>query len=235
MFYLYRVKTTQNIKIAVDAVVFGYDTSNGLSLLLIRRKFDPYQGSWALPGGFVLDAESLEEAVTRELKEETGVHINYLEQLYTFGSPKRDPRQRIVSVSYFAIVRESAHQEPEATTDASDAAWFNVTELPNLAFDHQTIVNTAIERLRSKVRYNPVGFELLDTKFPFSDLEKLYSSLLDRPVDRRNFKKKIMSLGILDELNEKAPHKGAGRPGRLYRFNRKRYDELVRDGFHFEL
>ena len=229
------VKTTQNIQVAVDAIVFGYNKENGVSVLLIKRKYDPFKSQWAIPGGFVLDDESLEDAVERELQEETGVKINYLEQLYTFGSPKRDPRKRIVSVAYFGLVKSSQFNELQATTDAEEAKWFNIKQLPELAFDHDSILQIAIDRLRNKIIYQPIGFKLLDKKFPFSDLEQLYSTLLDRPIDRRNFKKKVMHLGILDELNEKAKSTGAGRPGNLFQFNKATYSRLMKMGMHFEI
>ncbi len=229
------MKTLQNIKLAVDAIVFGYSKHEGVSILLIKRKYDPFKGKWAIPGGFVLDDESLEEAVERELFEETGVSINYLEQLYSFGKPNRDPRQRVVSVAYFGLVKSGEFSKLKASTDAEEAMWFNIEELPELAFDHQHILNQAIERLRSKIRYQPIGFELLDKKFPFSDLEQLYSTLLNRAIDRRNFKKKIMSLDILEELDEKAKSTGAGRPGNLFRFNKTKYQKLLKEGMHFEI
>lgn len=229
------MKTTQNIQIAVDAIVFGYNKETGVSLLLIKRKYEPFKGQWAIPGGFVLDEESLEAAVERELMEETGVKINYLEQLYTFGKPGRDPRRRILSVAYFGLVKSDQFRKLQATTDAEEAKWFNIKTLPDLAFDHKEILKTAIERLRGKIIYRPIGFELLDKKFPFSDLEHLYSTLLDRPIDRRNFKKKVMSLGILDELDEKAKKSGAGRPGNLFQFNKDTYNKLEQDGMHFEI
>lgn len=235
MCYLYCVESTQNIQVAVDAIVFGYSKEEGVSILLIKRKYDPFKGSWAIPGGFVHDAESLEAAVERELQEETGVKINYLEQLYTFGKPDRDPRTRIISVAYFGLVKSNQFEKLKATTDAEDAAWFNFKRLPKLAFDHKTILIIAIERLRGKITYQPVGFELLEKKFPFSDLEHLYTTLLDRPIDRRNFKKKVMSLGILDELDEKAKSSGAGRPGNLFQFNKRTYNRLLKDGMHFEI
>ncbi|WP_370086914.1 NUDIX domain-containing protein [Ekhidna sp.] len=223
------------IKLAVDAVVFGYDKEYGISILLIKRKFSPFKGDWALPGGFVLQNETLEQAVERELIEETGISISYLEQLYTFGELNRDPRQRVVSVAYFGLVKSSKFKKLSATTDASEAKWFNIKDLPKLSFDHADIIGMAIDRLRAKITYQPIGFELLDKKFPFSDLEHLYTSLLDRPIDRRNFKKKIMHLDILEELNEKVKLKGAGRPASLFRFNKKNYERLVKRGMHFEI
>lgn len=224
----------QNIKLAVDAVVFGYTSKEGLSVLLIKRNIEPFKGSWALPGGLVKDDESLEEAIERELSEETGVSINYLEQLYTFGKPERDPRNRVVSITYYGLVKPDAF-EVKADTDASDAAWFNVNKLPSLAFDHQDILRVAIRRLQGKITYEPIGFELLDKKFPFSELEKLYQTVLGRPLDRRNFKKKILKFGFLEETNEKQQLEGAGRPGNLYQFNVKKYFQLKKDGINFEI
>jgi 8-oxo-dGTP diphosphatase len=224
----------QKIKIAVDGVVFGYDSKNGVSVLLIKRKYDPFKSSWAIPGGFVLNGESLEEAVERELKEETGINVNYAEQLFTFGKPDRDPRQQIVSVAYLALVRPSSFQL-QATTDATDAQWHPIKKLPKLAFDHKEILKMAVARLKNKVIYEPIGFELLDEKFPFSELERLYVTLLDRDIDRRNFKKKVMSYGILEELDEYAPSTGPGRPGKLYRFIKTKYNALKKEGVYFEI
>lgn len=228
-------KKSADIQVAVDATVFGYSRQDGVSVLLVQRKYAPFKGEWALPGGFVGTEESLEDAVCRELREETGIEVNYLEQLYTFGTPHRDPRQRIISVAYYALVKSGRYQALKASTDAEKAQWFPIDELPRVAFDHQTIIDTAIQRIRAKVRYEPIGFELLDKKFPFSDLEKLYTTLLGREIDRRNFKKKMLSLGMLDELDEMAKADGAGRPGHMYQFNRKRYQELQQQGVSFEI
>lgn len=222
----------QAIKLSVDAVVFGYEEGN-ISVLLIKRKYDPFIGQWAIPGGFVLNKESLEDAVERELFEETGIKINYLEQLYTFGKPDRDPRGRVVSIAYFGLVRPNAFKI-YASTDAEQVQWFNINELPKLSFDHKKILKTAIERLQGKITYEPIGFELLDKKFPFSDLEKLYTTLLGREIDRRNFRKKIIGLNVLDELDEKVS-KGSGRPANLFQFNQKRYFQLKKEGIIFEI
>ncbi|WP_298238252.1 NUDIX domain-containing protein [uncultured Algibacter sp.] len=222
----------QSIKLSVDAVVFGYEEGN-ISVLLIKRKYDPFKGQWAIPGGFVENNESLEDAVERELFEETGIKINYLEQLYTFGKPNRDPRGRVVSIAYFGLVRPNAFKL-YASTDAEQAQWFNINDLPKLSFDHKEILKTAIERLQGKITYEPIGFELLDKKFPFSDLEKLYTTLLGREIDRRNFRKKIVGLNVLDELDEKVS-KGSGRPANLFQFNQKRYFQLKKEGIIFEI
>ena len=187
-----------------------------MSVLLIKRNIQPFKDSWALPGGLVGDAESLEEAVQRELKEETGVNINYLEQLYSFGKPGRDPRNRVISITYYGLVKPDAF-ELYADTDAADVAWFNIKKLPQLAFDHKEILAAAHERLKNKMLYQPVGFELLEEKFPFSELEKLYMAVLD------NFKKKVIKFGFLEETAEKQALDGAGRPDNLFRFNQQKY------------
>lgn len=222
----------QKIQLTVDAVVFGYEFDH-LSVLLVKRKYEPFKDAWALPGGFVLEDENLEHAVERELLEETGVKINYLEQLYTYGNLGRDPRGRVVSVAYFGLVKPTAFQLT-AATDAKQVAWFPVNKLPKLAFDHKTILKTAISRLQGKIIYEPIGFELLDKKFPFSDLEKLYTTVLNREIDRRNFKKKITGLKVLDELDEKISA-GRGRPASLFSFNKQRYFKLKEEGIIFEI
>lgn len=221
------------IDVTVDAVVFGYDASEGISILLIKRKNPPFKGDWAIPGGFVDKGESLEDAVYRELKEETGIEVNYLEQLYTFGEADRDPRKRIISVAYYGLVKPDAF-EVHAADDADDADWFKIDELPKLAFDHKKILDMALFRLRNKITYEPVGFELLDEKFPFSALHKLYETLYGKSIDRRNFKKKFLSLGILKEL-ELQKSIGRGRPGNLYKFDKKKYFKLKEQGIVFEI
>ena len=221
------------IRLSVDAVVFGYDSKHGLSVLLIKRKYAPFQGQWAIPGGLVLENESLESAVERELQEETGIHVNYLEQLYTFGKPGRDPRNRVVTVAYYGLVNQG-NFELYADTDAEEAQWFNVAELPKLAFDHDAILDVAIERLKGKISYEPIGFELLGEKFPFSELHKLYETVYGMSIDRRNFKKKFLQLNILEELDEKVSQ-GKGRPGSLFRFNQKKYFALKKQGMNFEI
>jgi len=226
-------KEYPRIDLTVDAVVFGYKPNEGISVLLIKRKHEPFKGTWAIPGGFVEQGESLEHAVSRELKEETGIEVNYLEQLYTFGDPKRDPRKRIVSVAYYALVKPDIY-EVHAADDADGAEWFNIEKLPRLAFDHKAILEMAIFRLRNKISYEPVGFELLDKHFPFSELHKLYETLYGKEIDRRNFKKKFLSLDILKELKEKSSG-GKGRPGVLYSFDKDKYFKLKKKGIVFEI
>ena len=195
----------QNLSLTVDAVVFGYDAKDGLSVLLIKRLYEPFKGEWAIPGGFLLAGESLEQAVERELKEETGITVNYLEQLYTYGNPDRDPRRHIVTVAYYGLIRRSKF-ELYASTDAEDAQWFNINNLPKLAFDHQTIFDDALDRLRGKIAYEPIGFELLNEQFTMPDLHSLYETLYNKPIERRNFNKKILQLDILEDLNKFQAH-----------------------------
>jgi 8-oxo-dGTP diphosphatase len=218
--------------VTVDGVVFGFDEAD-LKLLLIQRKIEPFKGAWALPGGFVLPTEDLEAAVRRELADETGITRLYLEQLFTFGEPKRDPRERVISVAYYALVKLAEHQL-RAASDALDVAWFPVAELPKLAFDHEKIVDVALRRLKAKVRYEPIGFELLADKFTLGELQRLYEAVLEQSVDKRNFRKKILGTELLDPLDE-YQQDVAHRAAQYYRFNRARYDQLKKRGFNFEL
>lgn len=220
--------------LTVDCVVFGLDLEeNDLKVLLIERGEAPFKGAWALPGGFVLMDETVEEAARRELREETGISKVFLEQLYTFSGVKRDPRERVVTVAHLALVNLADHKL-RATTDAADAAWFAATELPKLAFDHIDIFEVALDRLKGKVRYQPIGFELLPDKFALSELRRLYEIVLEREIDKRNFRKKIFAMDLLDDLNE-VQQDVSHRAARLYRFNRKKYKSLTKKGFNFEL
>ena len=218
--------------LAVDCVVFGLDEAD-LAVLLIRRGIEPYTGKWALPGGFVRVDETLDDAARRALSEETGLGRVYLEQLYTYGALERDPRERVVSVAYYALVNLADHRV-KAATDAREAAWFAVSDLPALAFDHDAIAAAALERLRGKVRYRPVGFELLPPKFTLTMLQRLYEKILERELDKRNFRKKVLAMGLLEELDE-VEQDVAHRAARLYRFDKKRYRELEKAGVDFEL
>ncbi|MCA8915635.1 MAG: NUDIX hydrolase [Planctomycetes bacterium] len=218
--------------LAVDCVVFGLDDAD-LKVMLIQRGAEPFKGRWALPGGFVRLNETLDDAARRELEEETGLKRVFLEQLYTFGAIKRDPRERVVSVAYYALCNLRDHKV-QAATDASDAAWFDLHRLPALAFDHDEILKTAVERLRGKVRYVPIGFELLPRKFTLTQLQRMYEKILDRELDKRNFRKKVLGMGILDETDE-LQEGVAHRAARLYRFNEAIYKRMVKQGFNFEL
>jgi len=218
--------------LTVDCVVFGLDEED-LKVLLIQRGLPPFEGRWALPGGFVHVDETIDDAARRELREETGLEKVYLEQLYTVGDLDRDPRERVVTVAYFALVKLMDHRV-QAATDAREAAWFSLDDLPDLAFDHDKILATAHERLRGKIRYQPIGFDLLPDKFALRQLQTLYEILLDRPLDRRNFRKKILSMDILVELDE-IETDVAHRAARLYRFDRKKYERKTKQGFNFEI
>jgi 8-oxo-dGTP diphosphatase len=216
--------------LTVDCVVFAV-IDEQLRVLLIRRAHAPFADGWALPGGFVDMDEDLETAARRELEEETGLRDLFLEQLYTFGSPARDPRGRVVSVAYYALT-DLGGRSVEAASDASAADWFAVDDLPDLAFDHAAILACALERLRGKVRYAPLGFELLPRRFTLTQLQRLYEIILGRELDKRNFRRKIHGMGLLVDTGE--TQRGlAHRAPRLYRFDRRRYRQLERDGFSF--
>ncbi len=218
--------------LTVDCVVFGLDEED-LKILLIQRDLKPFAGQWALPGGFVEIGESLEETARRELSEETNLKNVFLEQLYTFSDPKRDPREHVVTVAHYALVNLSEHIV-KAATDARSAAWFAIDDVPPLAFDHDRILKVAYDRLKGKIRYQPIGFELLPEKFTLRQLQGLYEKILDRDLDKRNFRKKILNMGIIEELNE-IETDVAHRAARLYRFDKKQYDAKIKDGFNFEL
>ncbi len=219
--------------LTVDCVVFGLDEENTLKVMLIKRKLPPFAGEWALPGGFVRVEESVDAAAKRELKEETGIENVFLEQLYTFGEVERDPRERVVTVAYYALVNLQDY-DIHADTDASDAQWFAMNSLPPLAFDHSQILQVAIARLQGKLRYEPIGFELLPQKFTLSQLQKLYETVLGEILDKRNFRKKILKMGLLVELDEMQTGV-AHRAAKLYQFDEQKYQQLKKKGFNFEI
>lgn len=201
--------------VTVDVIIFTL-RDKSLQVLLVRRQNEPFAGMWAIPGGFVDIHESLEEAALRELEEETGVRDVYLEQLYTFGAPDRDPRGRTITVAYFAVVAADAVR-PCAGDDATEARWWPVDSLPPLAFDHADILAYALKRLRYKLEYTAVGFELLPETFTLSELQAAYEIVLGEPLDKRNFRRKILSAGVIEEAGGYR-RSGEGRPARLYRF-----------------
>ncbi len=208
------------IAVTVDIVIFTIK-NNDLHVLLVKRKIPPFQGMWAIPGGFVLKDESLEEAARRELQEETGVRDVYLEQLYSFGEPKRDPRGHVITIAHTALI-DWKTVELKATTDVEAADWYSVYNLPQLAFDHKKILDYALQRLRYKLEYTTVGFQLLPKKFTLTELQKVYEIILNKPLDKRNFRKKILTLSLLQQLNE-TKMEGVHRPARLYTFKKKEY------------
>ncbi|MEM6251805.1 MAG: NUDIX domain-containing protein [Cyanobacteria bacterium P01_D01_bin.156] len=220
--------------LTVDCVVFGLGKkTDTLQVLLIQRRLPPFAGQWALPGGFIHKNEGLETAARRELTEETGVRELFLEQLRAYGQPHRDPRGHTVTVAFYALVNLWNHQI-KAATDARQAQWCAITQLPKLAFDHEAILTDAIAALRSSIRHRPIGFELLPPKFTLSQLQRLYEIVLDRPFDKRNFRKKLLKLDILVALDEKEVNV-AHRAAQLYQFNSAKYKAQQQTGFNFDL
>ncbi len=222
------------MKVTVDAVVFAY-INKELNVLLIKRAFKPFINQWALPGGFMNEDESADVSVVRKLKEETNVVLDYLEQLYTFTDVKRDPRERIMSIAYYALI-DSSKELLTTNIHAIDVAWFPISQVNGLqiAFDHKNIVEYAHTRLRNKVIYEPIGFELLPKQFSMTDLFDLYVAILGNALDRRNFNKKIKKFSLL----KKTPHKTSGHVGRraqLYEFNKEKYNKLKISGFNFDI
>ena len=200
--------------VTVDIVIFTVRDEK-LKLLLIRRAYKPYQGKWALPGGFIEMNEDLDTAARRELKEETGVSGVYLEQLYTFGAVKRDPRERVVTVAYYALIPSDKIQL-QAATDAEAVGWFGMDELPKLAFDHAEIVSMAHKRLSDKLDYSTIAFQFLSDTFTLNEIQNIYEIIYQTPVDKRNFRKWILSLKQIEETGELSKG-GAHRPAKLYR------------------
>jgi 8-oxo-dGTP diphosphatase len=224
------VSPKTNLQVTVDLVIFALRDWE-LQVLLIRRGVPPFEGRWALPGGFVRAGESLEAAARRELEEETGVRDVYLEQLYTFGDPDRDPRGRVVTIAYYALLTGEAGPL-SAGTDAGAAAWMPARQHPPLAFDHNRILAYALERLVNKLDYTTVGFQLLPKKFTLSQLQRVYEAVLGRTLDKRNFRRKMALLGILKPLDEWVQD-GPSRPAQLYRFSAKEFERLRDKGILF--
>ena len=201
--------------VTVDVVIFSL-IGNDLQVLLIKRKFAPYADMWAIPGGFVHIDESLEDAAARELAEETGVTNVYIEQLYTFGDPRRDPRTRVITIAYFALVpHDVVHHQPG--DDAAETGWFSMFDLPPLAFDHREILDYALTRLRYKLEYTAVGLRLLPDMFTLSELQRAYETILGEQLDKRNFRRKILTSEILEDTGKKK-RDGEGRPAKLYTY-----------------
>ena len=203
--------------VTVDVVMMTL-RQRDLQVLLIKRRSWPYVGMWAIPGGFVNVDESLEDAVKRELQEETGLQDVYLEQLYTFGDPGRDPRTRVITVVYFALIDYERLKGVRAADDAADVNWFSVYDLPPLAFDHENIIQYMLTRLRGKLDYTTIAFSLLPEQFTLRELQRVYEIILHKRLDKRNFRKKVLSTGILEDTGAKKME-GTHRPARLYRFN----------------
>lgn len=204
--------------VTVDVLIFTID-DNQLKVVLVKRGIPPFKDMWAIPGGFVRSDESLEQAATRELSEETGVSRVYLEQLYTFGDPKRDPRERVITVSYMALVPINKIKL-SASTDVTEAKLFDTGKLPPLAFDHKKIFDYALKRLRAKIEYTNIVYSLLTPQFRLSQLQKVYEVVLQKKLDKRNFRKRMLSLDLLKSSGKK-DFQGAHRPAMLYQFKKR--------------
>ena len=215
--------------VTTDCVIFGFDGSK-LKVLLIERGIEPYKGRWAFPGGFLKMEESAEEGALRELQEETGLTGAYIEQFHTFTDPKRDPRERVITIAYFALVRI---QDVKGGDDAAKAQWFALDEIPQLAFDHDMILRMAQSRLRERIHFQPIGCELMPEKFTMKDLQELYEAILEVKFERSNFAKKMLHYELVEQLEETV-WPTPKREARLYRFNKKNYEEFKKKGFQLE-
>jgi 8-oxo-dGTP diphosphatase len=219
--------------VAVDCIIFGYDIlEKEIKLLLIKRSFDPAKGRWSLAGGFVEEHESLDEAANRILRKLTGLEIIYLKQSYSYDEVERDPGARVISIAYFALI--TIRDINKELTEQNGANWRSIARLPDLIFDHSAMVKRALTDLQNQIKVRPVGFELLPEKFTLVQLQDLYEAIYQRKVDKRNFRKKILSMGILEKLDEK--EKETSKKGAYYyMFNKDRYDRLKQNGFYFNL
>jgi 8-oxo-dGTP diphosphatase len=219
--------------VAVDCIIFGYDIiEKEIKLLLIKRSFDPDKGKWSLAGGFVKEDESLDEAASRILQKLTGLEVMYLKQSYSYGEIERDPGARVISVAYFSLI--TIRDINKKLAEQNGAHWRSIGTLPDLIFDHLSMVKKALTDLQDQIKIKPVGFELLPEKFTLVQLQDLYEAIYQRKVDRRNFRKKILSMGILEKLDEK--EKETSKKGAYYyKFNKERYDKLKQNSFYFNL
>lgn len=215
--------------VTTDCVIFGFDGSE-LQVLLIERGIEPFKGKWAFPGGFLNMDETAGEGALRELKEETGLENAYIEQFNTYSDPGRDPRERVITIAHYALVRI---QEVKGGDDAAKAQWFPIDEVPQLAFDHDKILRDAMRKLRERIHFEPIGFELLPEKFTMRDLQILYESILGVKFDRRNFAKKMIHYELLNQLDEKV-RPTAKRDALLYSFNKENYELFKKKGFQLE-
>ena len=215
--------------VTTDCVIFGFD-KEGISVLLIQRGIDPYKGCWAFPGGFLQMDENAETGALRELKEETGFETADIEQFGTFSAVDRDPRGRVITVAYYALVRKG---EVQGADDAADARWFPLQQIPALAFDHQQILEKALKTLKEKIYFKPIGFELLPDVFTMPQLQNLYECILNVEFDRRNFASKMLKSGLLSEVEDQMERKGPRNP-KLYRFNADQYARMKERGTRLE-
>jgi len=218
--------------VTVDCVVFGYD-GDVVSLLLINRKEEPFKNAWTLPGGFLYLEETPEATAQRILKDKTGLTHLFLEQLYTFGELSRDPRGRVLSIAYYTLVNPRLFKLV-AGEAATGAQWFNVADMPETGFDHQEIISTALQRLKAKVTYQPIGFELLEKKFTLTELQFLYEAILQRPIDKRNFRKRMLESKVIRPTGEKRTGL-KNRSPELFAFDEKQYKKLAKEGYQFKI
>jgi len=216
--------------LAVDCIIFGFD-EDGLKLLVVKRDFEPGKGQWSLVGGFLAQGENVDEAAQRILHKLTGLENIYLEQLATYGEPARDSAARVVSIAYYALISTTKFKENKSNRNA---CWYPLNGLPNLIFDHNQMVAKAILRLRRKAASRPIGFELLPAQFTLPQMQALYESIYQQQIDKRNFRKKILSMNILEKLPEK-DMTGSKRGAYKYKFNPSKYNELLNNGYHFEI
>ncbi len=221
------------VLVAVDSIIFGFNEDDiELKLLVLQRNFEPAKGEWSLMGGFVDPLESLDGAAQRIVEELTGLQDVYMEQLFAFGDPNRDPGGRIVSVSYFSLVKIKEYDRE--LVNKHGASWIPLSELPDLIFDHNDMVEKALRKLRIRARTQPIGFELLPEKFTIPQLQRLYEAIYQKPFDKRNFRRKVLTMGLLDRLDEK--EKRTSKKGAFYyKFNTEKYEELLQKGFNFEV
>jgi 8-oxo-dGTP diphosphatase len=226
-----RYQELRKLHVAVDCIIFGFDDNN-LQLLLSQRMMDPCRGYWSLIGGFVGIEENLDNAASRILESLTGLKNIYLEQLHAYGDPERDPGGRVISVAYYALIRTDMLNG--RTEENHTATWFSFDSIPALVFDHNQMVDKAIKRLRRKSLIQPVGFELLAEKFTLTQLQRLYEAIHDIKLDKRNFRKRILSMDVLSKLDEK-DKVNSKRGAWLYMFDKEKYKRMIESGDHFEL
>ncbi len=217
--------------VAVDCIIFGFEDGK-LKLLIIQRKVDPLEGAWSLVGGFVQEGEHTDHAAIRVLRQTTGIRDIYMDQLRSYGDAGRDTGARVISIAYYALIRISEHDRLLAQEHG--AHWLSLHQIPELIFDHNVMLRDALERLRDRAHFHPIGFELLPEKFSLPQLRNLYEEIYQQPLDKRNFRKKILAMDILEKLDEK--DKSTSKKGaHLYRFDRQKYDALTQHGLVFEI
>lgn len=221
-----------NAAFSVDNVIFGFDEGK-LKILLIKRKEDPFKNMWALPGDLVHPDEDLDDAPLRVLKELTGLDNVYLEQVHTFGKKDRHPLGRVITIAYYSLIN-IGDVHPKAASFADSVEWHDIRQVERLAFDHNEIMLSCLHQLQRNVRTRPIGFELLPEKFTLSALQELYEAILFKPLDKRNFRKKIMMMGLLSDPHE-VQKNVAHRPARIYHFDHKKYEKFREEGFVFEI